>query len=526
IMLLRDGTIKVMDFGIARFADSETRTMTEKAIGSVHYISPEQARGEATDDKSDIYSVGVMMYEMLTGKLPFEAESAVSVAIMQMQTSPKSPRELNAELPEGLEDIVLRAMQKDPLQRYQTADEMLTDIEAFKRNPSIHFEYKYFVDEDPTKYVTAIDEIKGENEEGKDAKRKKVPFIPVLSGVAAAVLLVALVAVGLYLYSLGLFNPTTSNMVPAPNLVGQKLTDVQANANYKSFTIKQSNTTYSATVPAGCIISQDPKSSIRIKSNAEIDVVVSNGPEMVKVPDVTNQDQNTAQNQMQVNNLTYKIVQQYDDTITEGYVISTDPAKGTSVAINTQVTIYVSQGQSVTTISMPNLVGMDINDAKNTIQTSKLSLGKVTGVPNSAPKGQVIWQSIDKGKTVSQNQPVDLKYSLGLPDVTFSIKLPFNSLKYTVSINVNYQSYNNTDAGYVMPFTTNGGSSNIPVKIEGGAYNGTHDVQILVNGDLYQEMNVNFDTGTVAKIIKDNSSIFNSSSSSTASSSSSSISST
>src|SRR5699024_10682142 len=143
IMLLQDGTIKVMDFGIARFARSETRTMTDKAIGSVHYIAPEQARGDLTDEKADIYSVGVMLYEMITGQLPFEADNAVSVAIMQLQANPKPPQQINPSIPDGLEEITIKAMQKDPRQRYQTAGEMLKDIELFRQNPSIRFEYTY-----------------------------------------------------------------------------------------------------------------------------------------------------------------------------------------------------------------------------------------------------------------------------------------------------------------------------------------------------------------------------------------------
>lgn len=164
IMLLPDGTIKVTDFGIARFSRNEIRatSATDKAIGSVHYISPEQARGDITDEKADIYSTGVMLYEMLTGRLPFEADSAVSVAIMQLQSEPKQPREINPSIPEGLEEITIKAMQKDPAKRYQSAAEMLYDIDEFKRNPSIHFEYKYFVDETPTRFVEAITRVKGE----------------------------------------------------------------------------------------------------------------------------------------------------------------------------------------------------------------------------------------------------------------------------------------------------------------------------------------------------------------------------
>jgi len=161
IMLTSDGTIKVTDFGIAQFSRNEIRTDGERAIGSVHYISPEQASGGITDEKADIYSLGVMLYEMLTGKLPFEADNAVSVAIMQMQSTPAMPREINESIPEGLEEITMKAMQKDPSKRYQSAAEMLYDIDEFKRNPSIHFEYKYvFVDETPTRFVETIAKVR------------------------------------------------------------------------------------------------------------------------------------------------------------------------------------------------------------------------------------------------------------------------------------------------------------------------------------------------------------------------------
>ena len=156
VMLLADGTIKVMDFGIAHFNRETDKTISEKAIGSVHYISPEQARGEVTDEKSDIYSVGVMLYEMLTGVKPFDGDNPVSIALKHMQTKPKKMTEINSSIPEGLEEITMKAMQKVPSERYQTAGEMIKDIEEFKKNPSIVFEYKYFSTDGSTKYFDKI----------------------------------------------------------------------------------------------------------------------------------------------------------------------------------------------------------------------------------------------------------------------------------------------------------------------------------------------------------------------------------
>lgn len=513
IMLLRDGTIKVMDFGIARFANSETRTMTEKAIGSVHYISPEQARGEATDDKSDLYSVGVMLFEMLTGELPFEADSAVSVAIMQMQSNPKRPRELNPDIPEGLEDIVLRAMQKDPSQRYQTAGEMLEDIEKFKQNPSIHFEYKYFVDEDPTKYVNAIDEIRGNEEEPEqeEEEEKKPPFIPILAGIAGGLVLLAALAVVLYLFMSGVIGPKGGN-VTLTNFVGQNYKTVEANNKNLTFTV---TTEFSDKYAANLIIEQKPAAGITVKTGSAVAIVVSKGHTQVKVPSVAGMDQNTAKSTLEQQGFTVQITFWTDPNTQPGYVSYTDPMANTMANYGSQVVMFVSSGTSSTsTVQVPNLVGLSLDDAKNKIQQAGLSLGNVTGTPNSAPKNQVLKQSVNAGQTVAKGQSVDLTYSTGLSDVNMTMSLPFSSAVYTVSINVDGHSYTNTAANYQVPFTTTGGSS-VAVTIQGGKYSGTHNVQILVSGGdngynnkLYAEVKVNFDTGSVVSTVQDNSGSF------------------
>ncbi len=181
VMLLADGTIKVMDFGIARFNRETDKTMSEKAIGSVHYISPEQARGDVTDERSDIYSIGIMMYEMLTGKKPFDGDSPVAIALMHMQSNAKKMSDINNSIPEGLEEITEKAMQKEPSKRYQTAGEMMKDIEEFKQNPSIVFEYKYFSTDGTTKYFDKVTEPAKKSSKnssgnsGKNSGRKYAP---------------------------------------------------------------------------------------------------------------------------------------------------------------------------------------------------------------------------------------------------------------------------------------------------------------------------------------------------------------
>ena len=418
IMMLEDGTIKVTDFGIARFANSETRTITDKAIGSVHYISPEQARGAETDDKSDIYSVGVMLFEMLTGSLPFESDSAVSVAIMQLQQEPKHPRELNNTIPEGLEEITLKAMQKEPIRRYATAAAMLADIDEFKRNPSIHFEYKYFVDESPTKYIDAINKTKNIEVPVTDVNKKtqKTSVIPILSGIAGALLLVALVIGFFAINSLGLWpNANDKSDIIVPTLVGLTYADIKADTKYKDIQIVQRYTQYSATVPAGKIYMQSPVTGLKVKKNSVVSVDVSLGQQMVVVPDVRNTELSAAQNAL--NNMLLQFdtpINEYSDTVISGFVIRTDPVNGTSVPGTTIVKIYVSQGPQIVTYSVPDLSKSTKNTAQSIIEKAHFVVGTITEQnSDTVPAGALISQSPAAGSMLAANKIVSAVYSSG-----------------------------------------------------------------------------------------------------------------
>lgn len=425
IMMLEDGTIKVTDFGIARFAHSETHTMTDKAIGSVHYISPEQARGSLTDEKSDIYSVGVMLYEMLTGTLPFEAESAVSVAIMQMQETPQNLRDINPDIPEGLEDITLHAMQKDPEQRYQSAAEMLEDIERFKRNPSIHFQYKYFVDESPTKYVDAIKEIKSVNNAdgaaagkrlGKDVKgkkgSKKAGFLPILAGIAAALVLVVVLLILGVLGIKGYFGDNSSN-VTVPNLVGMQLEAAQT--QYPDLTIVQSNTAYDDSAPEGQIIKQDPGKNTKVKKNAEIKVTVSLGQQQITVPDVTGKDKTQAEATLKSEGFTNVVEQSEYNDMAAGYVISTTPAAGEKASASDTITVLISLGPDTNKmVTVPNVVGMTSDQATRAIQDAGLVAGTPTQEYSSTVKaGYVISQDPKANTQITVKSTVNFVVSKG-----------------------------------------------------------------------------------------------------------------
>ena len=298
IMLLPDGTIKVTDFGIARFARSEQRTITDKAIGSVHYISPEQARGEKTDEKADIYSVGVMLYEMLTGELPFQAESAVSVAIMQLQRDPQLPTEINGSIPKGLEQITMHAMQKTLERRYQSASEMLCDLEAFKKAPAATFDYSYFVDDSPTKFVGAVrsstpasEAIIPEDNDDEVDEPTKSRTIPILAGIAGALILVLIVLGVMFIPPL---LKGTGSEIKCPNFVGMNFEEIKKNKDYTNNFHITDEWKYNEEYGFGVVYEQSQPDGEPLKKGAKITLYVSMGQATIKVPDVRKKSESYA----------------------------------------------------------------------------------------------------------------------------------------------------------------------------------------------------------------------------------------
>ncbi len=501
IMLLQDGTIMVTDFGIARFSRSDYRTITDKAIGSVHYVSPEQARGDVTDEKTDIYSVGVLLYEMLTGRLPFEADSAVSVAIMQLQNEPPRPREINPDIPEGLEQITLKAMQKEPTRRYQSAAEMLTDMEEFKRNPSIEFQYKYFIDDAPTKFIRREDissssaSTANEDDTGEE-ETSRSPLMPILLGVTGAFVLVLIVLAIVFLPRL--FG-SSGTVVECPNLLGKVYDEVISSDEYKDFTITLSNQgqDYSAEYPAGQIMAQTPEAGRSLKGKHEIRVTVSLGPKKVKLDDLSNYNINTAKETLTSLKLQYDIEEVYSDEVAKDFVVRTDPAGGSSLDEGYTVKLFVSIGPAPKFVTVDSYKGLTEDEAKRAIEENGLRVGNVSRKADSTvPEGVVISQSLAVGSTANKDTAVDLVVSSGKPivDVNLALPIPNTDNKFTVTVFYNGQSI--FSSSRVDPTSISGNTVTIQLKADMFVpQNLEPTVTVKLDDHRYKEYRLNFHTG-------------------------------
>ena len=433
-MVLRDGTVKVTDFGIACLAGG--KQSAGEAIGSVHYISPEQAKGDYTDNRSDIYSAGVVLYEMLTSRLPFDGTDPVSVAIQHFSATPKSPRELNPDVPEALEQICLKAMAPDRNKRYATADEMLADLEEFRKDPSVSFDYSVEdlsvgeeqMDE-PTQYIPNVAVARNkqnhtaepayQEEDEEEDGRRRFGWLKVL----VLILLLAgagyLVVTQLYDSIMGSFIQGEVQEYTVPRVIGMTLEEARADEAVKDiFTIEQVGQEYSSQYAAGQIISQTPEEDTVKRSNLVIEVVVSQGARSGDMPYLIGSDLRTAKlrlEQDEYGKLGLQIVEgeaEYSDTIEAGKVKRTVPAEGAALSEGDTVTLIPSKGPEIKYVTMPACLTLTMERVQ--LMMDQAGLVAVFEPEESAkPEGEVLSQSVKASELVPEGSTVTFTYSNG-----------------------------------------------------------------------------------------------------------------
>ena len=417
IMLLDNGQLRMMDFGIARISRAENQLTGGKAMGSVHYISPEQAKGDETDFTSDIYSVGVMMYEMLSGHLPFDADDVVEVAIKQISDKPQSLQELAPNVPHGLVEITERAMAKRPDNRYASAAEMLNALNAYVENPAIVFNYTYLPDEIPEKVVERPMKTQKDAPEPKKArkgKKKRTVFLPVLFGITVAFALACLALCWAILNDSSTLMSEKADVVLADySSMTQDEVNAQPQVSSGQITVNWEQS-YSNDYAAGYVYKQSPVAGRTVREGQSVTLTVSLGIQSVTVPDVTNYLQADAEQQLKNLGVSVLVTQAVEPTVASGSVIRTDPAAGSQVAAGSTVVVYVSRPQVSTTAKVPSLVGLSsVNDARTLLVQNKLGLGSTTEQYSDKPAGTIIGQNPAAGSTVKVNSRVSVTVSAG-----------------------------------------------------------------------------------------------------------------
>ena len=547
IMLLQDGTIKVTDFGIARFSDKATRTMTDQAIGSVHYIAPEQARGDVTDGKTDIYSVGVMLYEMLAGKLPFDGDTAVSVALMQLNETPRRPREINPSIPVGLEQITIRAMEKEPEKRYTSAAEMLSDIDRFRMNPSIVFDYgTSFVDDAPTKYVDESEEQKEKDKDDKKERKEKREqerkarrerkekekkdreaekekeesarraeaeekksekeeamvfedeeikehgnmFYAVKGVVIAALVLCVIFGVLAIILAL---NSNQAKDVQMPGYVGKTVAEIKEN-NPENFHFEIKSRFDESQTP-GIVLAQDPAEFMTVKSGSTVVLTVNSSEDEISVPFFnSNFKQEEVASKIKDLGLIPEPIMVENEKTAKDYVIGTFPVAGSKTPIGSTGYIYVSKGERPEIVEIPSVIGQTIDAAQSELENLGFTVETILDDESKDPKDTVIGAApLPHGK-VEAGTLVTLTVSTGKGDkrkVTLNVDLPKNldkQLEMTVLIDQEIQS---DMTRTVNPIET----PNVPIVVESS---GNKRVTVQLDGQPYREYALDFTTGSVS----------------------------
>ena len=511
IILLPNGNLKVTDFGIARFSRSDTKTLTEQAIGSVHYISPEQAKGEYTDEKADIYSIGVVLYEMLSGKVPFEADSAVSVALMQVNSNAEDLRKINPDIPLGLEQICMHAMQKNPADRYQSATEMLLDIEEIVKDPNKTFNYvNNEVVPEPSQEIEPIidtsDEYDEEETEYDDSSRKKKITVAIITGLV--VLIAAIVAI-IMMFTSG-FNTKTQKL---ENFVGFSYDQLQDNSSYNYEFIAEYKK--SDQYDPGTVSKHSPEAGSKVMQGSKVTLIVASSDKDITMPNVYGLSLELAQQTLQLEGLNnFKTMDIASDNVEEGKVIYTDPKATSVVSAEQEVTIYVSAGPTTTvieTLTVPDVSGLTQSGARAFLEKFGFTNISFVTQDNAIKKGVVISQSPAVGSQAKTTDSIKVIISSGITTTSaqavkysVGIKLPMvqnydgSFVTDTLIVKLGKDTYSSrkvTLDGNSIPIditAENGKAQNIKVSLKSTGVTETKHI----DGKKSEDINIDFSAAT------------------------------
>ncbi len=446
VMVLKNGSVKVTDFGIARMM-SKGNTLTKEALGSVHYISPQQAKGGRVDNRSDIYSLGVVMYEMMSGRPPYDGESPVAVAIQHINGGAVMPSTLNPNIPGGLEQIIMKAMAQEATDRYGTAAQMLTDMDEFRKNPAILFDYNtpptdevtklpkppLVLEQEPPKTTaerverskTDISQLpqrrKAANEAkaaGKKSPRKKAEESRSNAGTIAIIACSAVMVIAIVIFLVVLFSDGTggkTELVDVPQLVGQTYIDLP---QYTDFNVKVENEVHDNTYPAGQIIKQEPAGNTQIQKGKTVYVTVSLGKAPnTDMPSLVKWELSEAERALNNLSLNLHIVveEEFNETVTKGSVIRTEPMAQAKLTAGQTVKLFVSKGVEVQIGAMPDVVGDKLESAQKVLQSQNLELDVVVEeiFDSTVPAGDVIRTEPERNQELKTGQTVTLFVSKG-----------------------------------------------------------------------------------------------------------------
>ncbi len=481
IIITEDGIAKVTDFGIAKAVSNSTITAFGTTIGSVHYFSPEHARGGFTDAKSDLYSLGVVMYEMVTGRVPFDADTPVSVALKHMQDEPEEPIEINSNVPMAVNKIIMKALQKDSTLRYQTASEMLVDLKKALKDPEGNFVEE--LDYDPTAKTQVIhtdgyaDKRKRQNQK-KDGKLKTFIKNHKKLSIFIGLILLFVLSLGGTMLALNLTNPPEVSM---PNVVGLSKEEAQQEIENAKLKFEVEKEEYNKDVPEGFVISQDPTYMERfnkVKEGSTVKVIISKGQEKTKVPKVVGMQREKAIEALEEAKLKVEVIEEASKKVQEGYVISQETDPETDAFAGDTIKIHVSTG--VEKVVVPDVIGKSQEEAKKTLESQGFVVTVTTSEDSSKASKVVLKQSLNSGTSVEKGSSITITVNNYEESKTISVSINVKSITggYTEEI----ESTNSTGSTIAKTVNITLKSGNTTLYSDSGVDKNTTNKSATING--------------------------------------------